>query len=615
MNINYVDSSVSSEYVSPLFPKVGENVSIKIRFKEDLDVKCVSLCYNFLGVIYTNEMEYIGDGYYKSEITAQVKHDYNHYFFHFDTEGRTYYFARNYLDVIPPPVKSQFILRSSISEPTWIASSTCYQIFPDRFCNGDPNVGATPDMYEFDGGKVSVHDFSEIPAAYEEARCIDFYNGDLKGIADKADYLKELGVTSVYINPIGASLTIHRFDCIDFFQIDEKLGGNEALSKMVDVLHKAGIKVIIDISINHTGSAHPWFIKAKEDPNSTEAGFYYKKDDGDFVYWANVKTLPQLNYNSQELRDIIYRNDDSVLKQYMKEPYNIDGWRLDVAPELGRCGKDQLTHELWREVRNELKPVKDEFYLVGEDWQDAYEYLTGDMWDATMNYVGSGRPFRSWIGESDRYVNGYWGHSPRKVQGYNANEMCKALNIGMETQVDQLAYFRMNLFDSHDTPRLHNNKDVMDEDIYNGILMLMYLMPGMPNMYYGDEISLNGRLHSVEGSRYPMEWDEKKWDLNRKALVTKLGMLRKHYSFLSFASVKYIPLSENAFAMLRYTKDEAMVAIINKEEEDLKITLDSFLLNFTTAEDMITESFIHTFNGKTEISLKAKKSTVLYFHD
>ena len=602
-----ISSQVSSEFVSPLFPRQGDDVEIKI-YTGNLDVTNVCAFTNRFGLEWRYEMT--KDGlYYKCIVKAPYKCENLRYYFSFTYEDKIYYLSKKGITLWAPCSKDHFTIVTDYTSPKYIASSTCYQIFPDRFFNGDKSNDVKNGEYEFNGGVVSSHTFDEIPDEYEKARCVDFFNGDLKGIEDKLEYLKDLGITVLYINPILRSRTVHRFDCIDYFNVDEKLGGNEALISLTSKAHEMGIKIIIDISINHTGSDHEWFKKALKDPTSEEASYYYKKEDGSFLYWQDVDTLPQLNYNNQKLRDIVYRSADAAMKKFLLPPYSIDGWRLDVAPELGRTETDQLCKEVWREVRTSLREVKDDIYLVGEDWNDATEYLEGDMWDATMNYFGSGRLLRSWMGEKDRFQCTGWGHSPEiEKHSMDAYTLALAFKDTENASQDLSRFFRMNLFDSHDTPRLHNDLAIYDEDIYKGVVMALYMLPGMPNIYYGDEISIDGKLGSVEASRYPMQWDEEKWNMSMLNTHKMMGKLRKENDDLAFASAYYIPLNNDTLTIFRKGKEKGYLLLMNKHYEKQEIKLEhEYFKDYSKLLDIESNE---EYSLNSNIILSAKKSRV-----
>jgi alpha-glucosidase len=503
------------------------------------------------------------------------------YFVLFSSD-RSYYYSRKGITASPPSLYDSFYLMPDIVPVSWVCSSTCYQIFPDRFKEGDSTIGATDGQYSFDGGTVQTREFSEKPLPFEEGRCLDFFNGDLKGIEASISHFKALGVNVLYLNPIGVSRTTHRYDCCDFFHVDEKLGGDEAFLSLTKKLHEEGIRIVVDISLNHTGTEHPWLKRAQEDRESEEASFYYFNDDGTVACWEDVPTLPQLNYTSKKLRELLYKGEDSVLTKFLKEPYLQDGWRLDVAPVLGRRGEDQLCEEVWREVRDAVKAENDQAYLVGEDWVDASPFLQGDMWDGTMNYFGSSRPLRSWMGETDRFISEGWGHNPQPTRAYTGVELAQALESQLASLPSQMHPMQMNLLDSHDTTRLHATPNQFDFAIYSGCVMLMYLLPGMPNLYYGDEIGLDGPYGSVEDSRYPMQWDNATWDMRFYELYASLGDLRKRYEkMLQASSHTILACDEHSLVFARYDRETAVLCVLNKNEESSTLRIPNTMLGVT----------------------------------
>lgn len=606
-----VFSAIADGFVSPLFPKKGESIKVSIVFEKRPDWVAVK-CMSDIGLNWHYAMVEDGlfNGYFRYTATIETSKDERpfRFFFCFGVGNKNYYYSRKGVSRNSPAVNDRFALILDLEAPEWIASSTCYQIFPDRFCNGDPSVGAVAGMYEFDGGVVSTPDFDSIPKPYPESKCIDFYNGDLKGIEDKLDYIKSNGFDTLYLNPINSSMTVHRFDSTDFFSIDEKLGGDEAYISLCNKVHEKGMKIIIDISINHTSSSHPWLAKAKKDKNCEERGYYYFNEDGSVRCWQGVPTLVQLNYSSEKLRDIIYRGTGSALRKFLRAPYLQDGWRLDVAPEVGRADFDQHCQSVWRELRKSLHEERKDLYLVGEDWDDAHDYCKGDMWDATMNYFGSGRPIRSWLGERDRFLSSGWGHSPEMEDSWNGYEMAEALRDGVGTSTGQMMFFQMNLVDSHDTPRLHNNKALVTEKNYLGALIVLYMLPGMPNIYYGDEIWLDGELGSVEASRYPMCWDESKWNKNILEMHKVLGRIRKDEN-LGYAATRIYALDDNAFAVDRISDGKAFVSIVNKGEAR-NLQLDSTFLPTDSIERVMGNGTIEREGDNLFVYLENGESAV-----
>lgn len=589
-----VDSSVNQTYVEPLYPQAGERVRLSIQVGMPSDISSV-VVFSFH---HGNEHPH-GCAIQKRQgqrliysVSVTMPDEPMFWYFVLFASDRAYYYSLRGITASPPSLRDSFSLNPNIVPVSWVGSSTCYQIFPDRFRQGDPSVGAKDGQYTFDGGIVQTRAFTEKPLAFEQGKCLDFFNGDLQGIEDAIPHFKTLGVNVLYLNPIGVSRTTHRYDCCDFFHIDEKLGGDEAFIALCKRLHEEGIRIVVDISINHTGTEHPWFLKALEDKNSEEASFYYFNDDGSIACWEDVPTLPQLNYNSDKLRKLIYQDEASVLVKFLKDPFLQDGWRLDVAPVLGRRGNDQLCEEIWRDVRKAVKAENDQVYLVGEDWADAAPFLQGDMWDGTMNYLGSSRPLRSWMGETDRFLSEGWGHDPKPTRSYTGEELAQALDSQLSSLPSQMHPMQMNLLDSHDTTRLHATPNGFDFAFYSGCVMLMYLLPGMPSLYYGDEIGLEGPYGSVEDSRYPMKWNKKDWDARFYELYTSMGDLRRRYQEMLQASAhKVIYADTQCLVFARYDREIAILCVLNKNEEVVTISIPNAMLQISEFQGAKKGSF------------------------
>lgn len=609
-NFPLLFSSFSQDFVSPLFPKKGE--SVKLSLSSSLPLDRVMVKYDSeIGFVFNKEMSEDGSFNhmikYSASVPANLDDTVFHYYFAFFFEGRSYYYSKSGVTRFTPSVSERFSLLTGCDSPEWVASSTCYQIFPDRFFNGDKTIGARKGEYDFDGGSVTTPAWYDEPEEWDKSRCCDFYNGDLKGIEDKVEYLKSLSINTIYINPIFSSRSVHRYDTTDFFSVDPKLGGDEALVRLVEKMHENGIRVILDISINHTGMESPWLKKAMSDRESDERGFYFFTSDGTPSCWHDVKTLPQLNYNSAKLRDYIYRLKNSVMKKYIQPPFNIDGWRLDVAPEVARHGDSQLCYEIWREIRRELKSVKKDLYLVGEDWDDSAYYLQGDMWDGVMNYYGVSRPIRSWMGERDRFLSSSDSTEPSYEEPWTGEELCHALERAVLSLPGEGAFLEMNLIDSHDTSRLHNNSVVFDRDIYKGCVLLEYVLPGMPTIYYGDEVLLRGRVNSMEGARYPMEWRDDKIDRDMLTFYRELGALRKNWKDYYYSALKILPLDDNAICVMRIRDKKALGSVINRGEER-SLKLDMSFLPREKARIEYGEGSVSILEDYLKITVKEKKS-------
>ncbi len=540
---HYLASGVGSYFVEPLYPKKGDDIVIYCKaISEKVQWVRVAMVSDYSpDIMLRKEMQRkniagTGDVY---GIKLPMQDSVLQYWFeaYVDGVGEVYLSQKGESHVCPLNCDT-FKIIADLQVPTWISNSVCYQIFPDRFANGNPNVGIKGGDYVFDGHKPQAIDWDDIPLQYEEGHCLDFFNGDLDGIAGKIEHFKALGVNVIYLNPIGCSMTSHRYDCTDYFHVDPKLGGDEAYIRMLSKLHENGIKVVTDISINHTGIENPWFKSACR--GGEEKEFYYSKNNtsmqegkavdakDNFDYWFGVKTLPQLNYKSSKLRELIFAGENAVLRKFLRPPFNQDGWRMDVATCVGVNGDDRMCHEIWQNVRKAVKQTNVQAYIVGECWEDASAYLNGDQWDATMNYVGCARPLRSWMGELDRYFCKNM-NDPGTGKAYTAKELRDCLHAQLLSLPSQMVYEQMNLIDSHDIPRLYNHTEIFDKELYFGAVMMQFVLPGMPSIYYGDEIALAGPMGTAENCRYPMQWDKSKWNMDFFELYCSLGALRSSY--------------------------------------------------------------------------------------
>lgn len=602
-------STLSETFVSDMFPEKGDEITV--RLASDCLLERALLRYDsYTGLSRDCEMRCLGWGdnayFYESELPIFIADDKLSYYFIVVKGGKTFYYSKAGCKKTVPPFFHRFIIIPSLDAPSWITDATCYQIFPDRFCNGDPSNDVKDGEYEFDGALVQAKAFDSIPEEFDKARCLDFYNGDLKGIEDKLDYLKKLGVSLIYLNPIFSSMTVHRYDSTDFFNIDKKLGGNEALISLIRKAHEMDIRIMMDISINHVGTASAWYEKAKKGDEECSS-YFTREKDGSIKYWNGVRTLADLDYSSEALRDIIYRSSESAMQKFLKPPFSIDAWRLDVAPEVARTEDKSLCLEVWREARKALKAVKRDLYIVGEGWDDSRIYLDGDAWDSTMNYFGSSRPLRNLVGEEDRFLNPGWGFPPKERERIGAHDFVDAVNSYLEGNNDQMVYFMMNLIDSHDTPRLHNHEIATDDRLLS-LSLILYMLPGFPSLYYGDEIKLDGRISSMEGARYPMCWDEKRW--NRKYLewYASLGEIRKKQGFGKSAFLMEA-LDDETISIRRFLPSETLVAVINLSTEDKSLYLDSFLLKGVCGSLLLGDGDVRDLN----ISVKSGSSALFSF--
>ena len=617
-----VHSDGTDEFVSNPSPKIGEKIKVRLRFSEKAPVKHVLMLSFPNGTENFSEMSVLknehGLVYYETEM--EITENRMQYQFYIVCDDIIYYYTQNGITTYIPDHTYDFVILADYKQPEWVKKSVFYQIFPERFCNGNPENDVKSGEYAQNGFEsIKMKSWDEVPLDYEHGHCLDFYGGDLEGIIQKIPYLKKLGITALYLNPIFKAPSVHKYDCLDYFHVDPHFGGDEALAKLSAALHENGMKLILDISINHTGIDHKWFnrdcawfeksVGAYNNPESEERGYYFFGENNSYLGWFNVETMPTLNYTSESLRKKIYKDEDSVLKKWLKPPYNIDGWRFDVADVFARNNEIQLDKELWPEICSAIKSVNPDAYILAEDWGDCPEHMRGDQWDSPMNYYGCGRVIRQFFGEPDLFMTRHpiLRNVPYKMTAKDAvnrvmEHLAKLPFVFWENQ--------FNLFDSHDVGRLHNNPRITSEQ-YRGTVIFQFMLTGAPSIYYGDEAEIDGIHETVEGCRYPMPWGTDFEKTENYKLYSKMIKLKRNSAAIEKGGMKFIFEEGRTFALARFYKDEAFVAIISNEEKDVKIKLPLCAIGAKFPKREIFEKQMdcsETENGEVEFTVKAGES-------
>ncbi len=572
---------------------MGETIEIRLRVLKHAPVEQVLLRDIRDGISRKQAMHlaHSGEVFVIYAVTFTVDSPRVQYSFELKTDKGYLFYTRRRVSRFHQTEDADFVILADMDNPDWVPGAVFYQIFPDRFRRGADyqQHAVTNGEYTFDGHSTLALQWGEIPPEFAEGHCLDFFNGDLDGVTEAISYLQDLGVTAIYLNPIFSARTNHRYDCIDYFSVDPHLGGDAAFIRLLAALHREGMHCIVDVSINHTGMEHPWFRTAVAADDSKEAAFYYRNNEASgFVYWMDISTLPQLNYASSELRRIIWEGRDSLVRRYLDPPYSMDGWRFDVANEVGRCGRDQFCHEIWQGVRKAVKSTAPKAYIIGEHWEDHIDYLLGDQWDGAMNYFGSGRLLRSWMGEEDRFLNEAWGHSPRQGEKITGTELAEAITNHLSRIPNQFVYREFNLIDSHDTPRLHNNREIFNWEIYRGVVMFLFMLPGAVSYFYGDEVGIAGHIHSVEGSRYAMPWEPEGQDERFLELYRKMGRLKQSEEALASGGWKFLYHDESTCVISRFYRERCFVMILNRSPEVRFIEIPIHPIGLTACKELFS---------------------------
>jgi alpha-glucosidase len=459
-----------------------------------------------------------------------------------------------------PTDANDFRLLADYDAPAWVRDSIFYQIFPDRFADGDPASNVQEGEFEYGGIRSKSKQWHEPQAKWPQAM-LEFYGGDLSGVEGQLNYLTNLGVNAIYLNPVFSAYSNHRYDVIDYENVDAHLGGNQALVSLRRAMAARGMHFILDIVPNHCGVKHPWFQAAQADANAPSAGYFtFNRHPDDYETWLGVRSLPKLNYRSPSLREQIYAGPNSIFRRWLSPPYSIDGWRVDVANMLARHGKDQLEAEVWTGIRQAVKSENPQAYLLGENFFDGSLQLQGDRLDATMNYAGFTNPLLYWL---DHFQIGQHGE-PRSVQStipWPTDALAATWQASRAAIPWMIARQQFNLLGSHDTARILY---IVHGDPARNRLAVAFLLTyvGVPCIYYGDEIGMTAG--DSLSARDPMIWEPNRWDMDLRSFYRKLIQLRRTSAALINGGFQILSSEENTLAFMRDTEVEQILVIGNR---------------------------------------------------
>ena len=531
----------------------------------------------------------------------------------------------------------EFEFTPGFKTPDWAKGAVMYQIMVDRFNNGDKSNDVMTNEYAYIGRGVSkVENWME-PPAVDGTR--QFYGGDLQGVIDKLEYLEKLGVEVIYFNPIFVSPSNHKYDTQDYDYIDPHFGkivndngkllkdgdnnnehaqrykvrttdlanleaSNKLFVELVEKAHAHGIKIIIDGVFNHCGSFNKWMDKEKfyTKNKNYKSGAYISKDspynlyfkfledrwpdNNSFEGWWGFDTLPKLNYEgSKELCDYIIE----VGKKWVSPPYNVDGWRLDVAADLGHS--QEFNHEFWKKFRKAVKEANPEAIILAEHYGDANSWLQGDQWDTIMNYDGFMDPV-TW------FLTGVDKHSDNSNPGMrgDAGTFKLTMQYQMSRMQNQSLLVAMNELSNHDHSRFLTRTNRMvgrvgtagtaaasqdiDEAIFKQGVVMQMTLPGAPTLYYGDEAGVCGWTDPDNRRTYP--WGHENFEILEFYRET-IAIHRQHKVFKTGS---YKPLVEQRDLLCygRFDMDNAAFVLINTSDTDKTVSIPTWTLGVEDGE-------------------------------
>jgi glycosidase len=481
-----------------------------------------------------------------------------YYYFRLFIKGELVYYTRHNIQHAVAELDRFFCNIEELHNfrvPDWAQDAVCYQIFPERFYNGDPK-----------------NDLEEVERWGSIPKPNNFFGGDLKGIEEKLGYLKDLGISLIYLTPIFESNSNHKYNIKDYYKIDPHFGDKETLKELVDKAHSLGIRIILDGVFNHCSRDFFAFQDVVKKGRDSKYLNWFTIYDLPIRYspkptykaWYNVIDMPKFNMDNPQTREYLL----DVATYWIKEA-DIDGWRLDTGMEIG--------HSFWKEFRRRVKNVKPDAYIVGEILGDETDWIQGDQFDAVMDYR-----FRELVLKF---------FALNSINAKEFNNYLTRIKMERAEQPDRVMF---NLIGSHDTPRFLT---LCRGNVNKMLLAVLFQMTytGLPVIYYGDEIGLEGGMDP--GCRKCMIWDENQWNKRLFETYRTVIRIRNNYKALRRGNFQSIIAEENnVYGFLRSYGTEHLLVLINNSPYERILAID---LGFSRFIDLITEK---TYNLPIKIN-------------
>ena len=608
-------SDGTKDYRSPAEPRENDKVTIRFRTKRD-NVDMVWLCSREKKQrMKRTETKWDFD-YYSVEI--QLGSEPFFYYFKVVTGILECYYDRYGVND-KPREEYYFCIVPGFSTPEWAKGAVMYQILVDRFYNGNPAGDVLDGEYYYvDGPTKHVENWAHCPQGISVR---EFYGGDLEGVRQKLDYLQELGIEVLYFNPLFVSPSNHKYDCQDYDYIDPHVSNivvdegavlpegckdntqaaryitrvtdkrnleasNAYFAKFVEEVHAHGMKIILDGVFNHCGSFHKWLDREKlyEQQGGYAPGAYVSgespyrdffafqnqeawPDNGSYEGWWGFETLPKLNYEgSQELWNYVL----DIGRKWVSPPYNVDGWRLDVAADLGHS--PEVNHRFWKEFRKAVKEANPNAVILAEHYGDPKSWLLGDEWDTIMNYDAFMEPITWFLTGMEKHSDEYRGEcfgNPGDFEGAMRHHMTRFMTSSLQCAMNELSNHDHSRFLTRTNKKVGRaeqlgtdvagrgiNKAVMKEAV-----VFQMTWPGAPTLYYGDEAGQVGFTDPDNRRTYP--WGSEDMDL----LNFHREMIRIHKEHEAFktGSIQFVWGEYNFLCYARYNRREHFLVVLNND--------------------------------------------------
>ena len=608
-------SDGTKDYRSPAEPRENDKVTIRFRTKRD-NVDMVWLCSREKKQrMKRTETKWDFD-YYSVEI--QLGSEPFFYYFKVVTGILECYYDRYGVND-KPREEYYFCIVPGFSTPEWAKGAVMYQILVDRFYNGNPAGDVLDGEYYYvDGPTKHVENWAHCPQGISVR---EFYGGDLEGVRQKLDYLQELGIEVLYFNPLFVSPSNHKYDCQDYDYIDPHVSNivvdegavlpegckdntqaaryitrvtdkrnleasNAYFAKFVEEVHAHGMKIILDGVFNHCGSFHKWLDRetlyeqqggyapgayvSGESPYRDFFAFQNQEawpDNGSYEGWWGFETLPKLNYEgSQELWNYVL----DIGRKWVSPPYNVDGWRLDVAADLGHS--PEVNHRFWKEFRKAVKEANPNAVILAEHYGDPKSWLLGDEWDTIMNYDAFMEPITWFLTGMEKHSDEYRGEcfgNPGDFEGAMRHHMTRFMTSSLQCAMNELSNHDHSRFLTRTNKKVGRAEQLGTDAAGRGInkavmkeaVVFQMTWPGAPTLYYGDEAGQVGFTDPDNRRTYP--WGSEDMDL----LNFHREMIRIHKEHEAFktGSIQFVWGEYNFLCYARYNRREHFLVVLNND--------------------------------------------------
>lgn len=552
-------------HVSDESPRLGDVVTVRVRTSaaDPVDAVWLRTTYDAEPVFHPMAPATDGDTtWWSGELP--VHNPVTHYRFLLvrdgvDGPGGQEWLTATGLVGVDAPDATDHIISAYSAAPDWGRDGVVYQVFPDRFArSAAADERPTPEW--------------AVPADWDDAVIFEpldprtplqLFGGDLDGITEHLDHVEEVGADIVYTTPVFPGESNHRYNATTFDRVDPLLGGDEAYERLSTAVHARGWRILGDLTTNHTGDTHEWFTRAAADPTAATRSYYYFEPDGSYASWMGHPTLPKVNHGDPDLRAAMVEGPDSVVGRWLRPPYDVDGWRIDVANMTGRLGALDVAHDVARAARHTAAELRDDPLVIGEHNHDATGDIDGDGWHGTMNYSGFSWPLWSWLRDPATPARAFGRpvQVPRRP-GAAVVDTFRAWHAAFGWRATSQSW---NILGSHDSARIRTM--VGAPDVHRVAAGLQFTMPGVPMIFAGDEIGLEGV--TGEDSRRTMPWHRRdEWDTDTLAAYSRLARLRRSYGALRHGGLRWAYVDDDTIAFVRELDGQRLLVVARRAAGD-----------------------------------------------